>query len=216
MAGEGIGSVICPELHLQRAIANRLARAVVNISLAPTKNIGSRHLKPFPLGDDLAHLLFVFCLFAPDLCLLHRHCDCLGCLGVLLDPICPHRKCLLWVVFPQFTRNQSGVAKFLGNKLGVPGFPNAECLHCAHLHVCHHLGRRNNNQRHILIGVNAACCQPVAHPQVVGATGEGHGKLQIFATSFCLGKGIFQGFAIGAYFQIGVILGDRNCLPVGV
>ena len=54
------------------------------------------------------------------------------------------------------------------------GSPTQNDVHIADLHIGHHLRRRHDDGGDVLVGIDAAGGQPIAQPQVVRASREGH------------------------------------------
>ncbi len=117
---------------------------------------------------------------------------------------------------PDFAGGAGGEADALVDELLVPRLADAERIHGADLHVGHHLRRRHHDGGDVLVRVDAAGRQPVANPQVVGAAGEGHGDLDLFARSLLGLEGRLQRGGIGGDGQILVFIGDRDGLSVEI
>ncbi len=120
------------------------------------------------------------------------------------------------MVVPQLARRQGGEADALIDQLRIPRLADAEGLHGLHFHVGDHLGRRHHDGGDILVGIDAAGCQPVAHPQIMGATREGHGHLGIVAVLAHLGEDRLHLRRIQPDAHVLIIFGDRDGLAVGV
>jgi len=88
------------------------------------------------------------------------------------------------MVVPQLAGGVGGVADLLVDQLGVPRLAYAEGVHAADLHVGDHLRRRHDDGVDVGVRVDAAGRQPVAHPQVMGAAGEGHRALTFLPLAF--------------------------------
>ncbi len=96
------------------------------------------------------------------------------------------------MIGPDILRGDGGEADAeVGDGAGVPGFADAEGIHLADLHIGGHLGRRDDDEGDIFVGVDAAGAKVVAHPHGVGAGRESHS-----AGERCTGGlgGIDEGF----------------------
>ena len=94
-----------------------------------------------------------------------------------------------------------GITNPVGNEPGVPRFAHAEPIHFPDAHVRHHLRRRNNDERNVLIGIDAPSPEIIARPHGVRARGKSHRKGQRFTKSFCFLDEWFQCFRIIFYFS---------------
>ena len=115
---------------------------------------------------------------------------------------------------PEFAGGAGGVADILIDELFVPRLADAEGVHGADLHVRHHLRRRHDDGRDVLVRIDAAGGEPVANPQIMGAAGERHGDLHFLAGCFLLREGFLQRRAVGSDRQILELVGDRDGLAV--
>ena len=86
------------------------------------------------------------------------------------------------MILPQRLRRGRRETDPLRDRFGIPGFADAIAVHLVHLHIRHHLGRRNGNEVDVaaaargIARMNAARREPVANPHGVRAGREGHGK----------------------------------------
>ncbi len=116
------------------------------------------------------------------------------------------------MVVPQLAGGVGGVADLLVDQLGVPRFADAEGVHAAHLHVGDHLRWRHDDGVDIGVRVDAAGRQPVAHPQVMGAAGEGHRRTDFLAAGLLRFQCGLERCAVEADLQVAIFLADRNAL----
>ena len=137
-------------------------------------------------------------------------------MGFLLDPGGAHGERLLRVVLPQLAGGQRGITEALLHELRVPRLADAEAIHRADLHVRHHLGRRHDDGLDVLVGVDPAGGEPVADPEVVGAAGEGHGRLHRLAGGFLLVDRGLEHLGIEGDLGVQILLGHRDALAVSV
>ena len=120
------------------------------------------------------------------------------------------------MILPDLAGGAGGVADVLVHELVVPRLADAEGRHVADLHVGHHLGRRHDDGRDVLVGIDAARGQPVADPHVVGAAGEGHGALHFLARRLLLGEGFLERRGVGLGAAALEFVGDRDALALVV
>ena len=120
------------------------------------------------------------------------HQDRLGGVRVFVDPVGAHAERLFGMPLPQFAGGGGGEADALVDELLVPRLADAEHIHVADLHVGDHLRRRHDDGRDILVGIDAAGGQPVAHPEVMRAAREGHGGLDFLACRLLGREGVLQ------------------------
>ena len=152
-----------------------------------------RHVEPLAAADDRGHLLLVGHARRTTSglpCTAMR--IALAARGILVDPVGAHAERLLRMVLPDLAGGAGGEADALVDELLVPRLADAEGVHVADLHVRHHLRRRHDDGRDVLVGIDAAGGQPVADPQIVRAAGEGHGDLHFLALRLPLGEGGLQ------------------------
>ena len=210
----GIRDAALPELHQLVGALDLAAVAVVDVALDAVDDVGRRHVEPLALADDVGHLLLVLHLVAPLLGLHHGHQHGHGGLGVLVDPVGAHAERLLGMVLPDLAGHAGGVADVLVHELVVPRLADAEGVHVADLHVGHHLRRRHDDGRDVLVGIDAAGGQPVADPQVVRAAGEGHGALHFLAGRLLLGEGFLERRRVGLGAAALELVGDGDALAL--
>ena len=99
--------------------------------------------------------------------------------------------------------------------LRVPRLADAEAVHLVDLHVRDHLRRRNGDERDILVGMDAAARQPVAHPHRVRAGRKRHRERQRIAGGFgAIGQRLHVFWALHARLLQLVVQRDR--LPVAI
>ncbi len=90
------------------------------------------------------------------------------------------------MVGPHLLRRHHGESDAVDDGPVVPWLAHAETVHLVHLHVGNHLRRRDGDERDILVGMNPAGSEPVAHPHRVGAWRKRHGKRQRMTGGFGL------------------------------
>ena len=216
MALERVGRVVLPELHELLGALLDAAVAVIDVALGAADDVGDRHVEPLPLADDLRHFLPVLRLVAPLLGFHHRHQQRLGGVRILVDPGGAHAERLLRMLGPDFAGRAGGEADALVDELLVPRLADAEGVHVADLHVRHHLRRRHDDGRDVLVGIDAAGGEPVANPQIVRAAGEGHRDLHFLAGGLLLLEGGLQRRGVGGDLQVLVFVGDRDRLRIEI
>ncbi len=94
--------------------------------------------------------------------------------GILIDPGLHGAQHLFGVPLPHVAIHGGGEAHIVEYCPLVPRFPNTIAIHRPRLHVFHHLRRRNHNQFHVLLGIDAHRRHPVAGVVVVHRGGEHH------------------------------------------
>ena len=216
MALERIGGVVAPELHEMRAVLDKLAVAVVIFALQAVNDVLGRNVEPGALADDFGQFFLVGHVIAPLGRFHGGHQQGLRGARVLLHPVGTHAQRLLGVLVPQFRRVDGGEADALIDQLLIPGLAHAEAVHGADLHVGHHLRRRHDDGLDIRVRVDAAGGQPVADPQVMSATGEGHRSLGRVSGRLARGKGLAQHAGIEPDLQVLVGRAHRNALRIQI
>jgi hypothetical protein len=189
---EGEGGVIAPELHDSGRVLHDLALDAV-IVLAPLarQDVSDRNVEP-GAGADPAHLVAVLELVAPSLCFHQGHEKGAGRLRVLVHPGGAQTEGLLRMLVPDLVGVGRRVSELLVDELRIPRLADAEGVHGADLHVGDNLRRRHHDGGHVLVGIDAAGCEPITNPKIVRATREGHGDFRIAARCTFLGEGVLQ------------------------
>ena len=116
------------------------------------------------------------------------------------------------MLLPDLAGHAGGEADALIDELLVPRIADAKRVHVADLHVRHHLRRRNDDGRNILVRIDAASGEPVAQPKIVRAAGEGHGDLHFLAFRPLFLEGGLERRGVQAGAEILVFVGDRDAL----
>ncbi len=115
------------------------------------------------------------------------------------------------MIFPNFLAVDGGEADFVNDCFGIPWFTHAEAVHFSGLHVCHHLRRRDGDERDIrasaggIAGIDATGGEPVAQPHGVGAGREGHGEGHRVASRLFGINEWFEGLGIGGHFALQIV-----------
>jgi hypothetical protein len=120
------------------------------------------------------------------------------------------------MLVPELAGGDCRVADVLVDELQVPWLADAETVHRADLHVRNHLGGRHHDGLDVLVGIGAACGEPVADPQVVRAARERHRGLDRLAGRLLLLQRRPERRRVDADLQVRVFLRDRDALAVQV
>ncbi len=104
------------------------------------------------------------------------------------------------MIEPYLARSAGGEADALVHQLLVPRLAHTEGIHRSNFHVGNHLRWRNNDGGDFPVGVDAACGQPVAQPEIVCPSGEGHRNLDLFTGRLLGLESGFQSRGIGRDF----------------
>ncbi len=216
MALVRIGDAALPEFHQLVGAGDLAAVAVVDIALDAVIDVGRRHVEPLALADDGGEFVLVLHLLAPLLGLHDGHQHGHRRLGVLVDPVGAQAQRLLGMVLPDLAGHAGGVADILVDELIAPWLADAEGVHVADLHVGHHLRRRHDDGRDVLVRIDAAGGQPVADPHIMGAARKGHGALHFLAGGLLLGEGLLERRGIHGGACVLEFLGNRDRLAVVV
>ena len=176
VALERIGRVVAPELH-QAWCLRDAAVAVVDVALEAADDVGRGTLNHWRL-PTMSAISSLFSILSHHCCAsMHAISSALAAFGFLSTQSARMRESLFRMFCPDLAGGAGRVADALVDELLVPRLADAEGVHVADLHVGHHLRRRHDDGRDVLVGIDAAGGQPVADPQIVGAAREGHGDL---------------------------------------
>ena len=185
--------------------------------LSAADDVGHRHVEPLALADDRRRSPPCSPAFSHHCCAsITAISSALVGVRILVDPVGAHAERLLRMLEPDLAGRAGGEADALVDELLVPRLADAEGVHVADLHVRHHLRRRHDDGRDVLVGVDAAGGDPVADPQVVGAAGEGHRDLHFLAVGLLLLEGGLERRGVGGDLEVLVFVGDRDRLGVEI
>ncbi len=199
-----------------RTVVDHAARAIVELALHAVSDVLDRNVDPLALGADCRGFFAVLHLLAPLLSFHDGHQQGLGRLRILVDVRRAQTERFFRVLVPQFAGGQRGVSDLLMDELQIPRLTDAERVHGADLHVRHHLRRGYNDGLDVLVGIDAASRQPVANPQIVGASRKRHRRLDGLTRCFFLLECRLERRGIDADLQVAIFLGHRDALAVQV
>ena len=159
--------------HVERILLDA-AVAVVVLAHQPLEDDRRRAVDVRRARDDLGELRPVLHLVEIDAGQVQRLEDRLDRLRVLRRELLGERAHLLRMVLPHLLRRRHGEADAVFDGAVVPRLADAEAVHLVDLHVGDHLRRRNGDEADVLVRMDAAGGEPVAHPHRVRAGREGH------------------------------------------
>ncbi len=169
------------------ALLDDLPVAVVDVALDAADDVGDRHVEPLALADDRRQSPRLFSILSHHCCAsITAISSALAAFGFLSTQAARMPSDFLRMLEPDLAGGAGGEADVLVDELLVPRLADAEAVHVADLHVRHHLRRRHDDGRDVLVGIDAAGGEPVADPQIVRAAGEGHGDLHFLARGLLL------------------------------
>ena len=168
------------EDHVDRILLDA-AVAVVVLAHQPLEDDCRRAVDVGGPRDDLGELRPVLHLVEVDAGQVQRLEDRLHRLRILRGELLGERAHLLGMVLPHLLRRDRREADAVFDGAVVPRLADAEAVHLVDLHVGDHLRRRNRDEADVLVRVDAAGREPVAHPHRVRARRERHRERQRLA-----------------------------------
>ncbi|OOO03618.1 MAG: hypothetical protein USCGTAYLOR_00168 [Chromatiales bacterium USCg_Taylor] len=180
------------------------AVAEIVMSLQAAQDDVRRTINVSSLGDDLGLLGAVFHLIQPYAGLVQGFQDSLHGPWILIRKFRGEGAHLFRMILPNILGVDRRKPDSFDDGARVPRLPDTITVHLPHIHVGYHLRRRNGDEGNVLVRVDAARAEVIAHPHGVRPGRKGHREGHRFARFLCIINQRFKGFGIGRHFAFQV------------